>query len=455
MIATHPRCTHGTGLNRCLLALGLCLGISAKAAPWVPLAEDHFGGAGTHLGASFALRTISGSPGRTVVRLFVGAPYQAAGALAEAGAVLVYVPGPGGWVLDATLRAPTPQAGSHFGASIATGGGSQLVVGAPDYNDVGGIGVGAGRVYFFQDTNVAVTNIVLIKSIIGNGGNFGSAVAVDDDMAVVARVNAGGGNGCVSGYQYDASTPPATWRNLPANGNTKCGVSGAALGSSIAIRRTGDSSYLMVAGAPGEMQAGQALAGAAHVYLPNPDTTAGGFLEVGTLAASNPAFLDVFGASVGIDANHVYVGGTGRDNGVGRVGSVSIFKPGPVSGYEILDEYFPSPPATIGGHCGASLSVDKYNDQFILGCPDSTGSVANEGTARVYRKFLFVGQPVWAESVLSFLNQSHGADRLGLSVGISGDRAFAGAPDGKLPAQAGNGRWKEFSPDVLFRDGFE
>ena len=40
----------------------------------------------------------------------------------------------------------------------------------------------------------------------------------------------------------------------------------------------------------------------------------------------------------------------------------------------------------------------------------------NEGTARVYRKFLFVGQPVWAESVLSFLNQSHGADRLGLTT---------------------------------------
>ena len=72
-----------------------------------------------------------------------------------------------------------------------------------------------------------------------------------------------------------------------------------------------------------------------------------------------------------------------------RLGSVTIFKRASVIGCDLLDEYFPDAPATIGGHCGASLSVDRYNDQFILGCPDSTGTVAHEGTARKYRKFLF------------------------------------------------------------------
>jgi hypothetical protein len=58
-------------------------------------------------------------------------------------------------------------------------------------------------------------------------------------------------------------------------------------------------------------------------------------IEIGTLAAPNPAFLDVFGSSVGVDANYVYVGATGRDNGAGRVGSVTIFKPALLAGYQL------------------------------------------------------------------------------------------------------------------------
>jgi hypothetical protein len=164
----------------------------------------------------------------------------------------------------------------------------------------------------------------------------------------------------------------------------------------------------------------------------------------------------VFGTSVGIDDSFVYVGATGRDNGVGRVGSVTIFRPSFIIGYDYDSEYFPSSPATIGGLCGASLYVDPNNDQFIMGCPNSTGTVAHEGTARVYRQFQFVGQTVWAESVLSFGQQPHGGDALGRSVALAGDHAFVGAPDVSFPPpQTGNGGWKEFQPDLIFRNGFQ
>jgi hypothetical protein len=208
----------------------------------------------------------------------------------------------------------------------------------------------------------------------------------------------------------------------------------------------------MVAGAPAATQNGHALAGAAHVYFPNN----GKLFEVGTLAAQNPApaFLDVFGASVGIDANYVYVGGTGRDNGTARTGSVTIFKPASIIGYNYLAEYFPGTPATDGGHCGASLNVDAVNSQFILGCPGSGGLVAGEGTARVYRQFSFLGNIVWLESVLSFGDLPHGADALGTSVDIFGDHAFAGAPNHNFSSFIGNGAFKEFVPDKIFQDGF-
>lgn len=448
-----PRAEHHfVHAARGMIALTALLCSTAHADSWLPTYGPFPGASGSRLGTSIAVRTVVDG-GRKPVRLFVGAPHLAAGALAEAGAVLVYVPGPGGWVLDATLRAPTPQAGAHFGASVAMGD-PHLIVGAPDYNDVGGVGAGAGRVYFFIDGNVAVTTIIPRGGITGSGGRFGSAVAADGDMAAVAKVDAGGGSGCVSGFRYDI--PAQAWQSLPALGNSTCGVAGAALGASLAIRRTGDATYRMVAGAPGESRSGQALAGAAHVFAPNPNTTIGGLIEVGTLGAPDPAFLDVFGTSVGIDANHVYVGASGRDNGIGRVGSVSIFTPNPTAGYDFQAEIFPQAPATLGGHCGAALAIDRHNsDKVVIGCPDSNGTVALEGQARLLRKTTFLGQPVWLETPLTFGATPHGADGLGASLAVAGNRFFVGAPrTDAAPSGVDNGAWYEFN-DVLFRNGFD
>ena len=434
------------------LLLGLGLVSSLHAEVWIPRAQQWLGQQGWKLGTSVALRVAS-DEGHVVTRVYVGAPNSPAGALANAGAVLVFDPGPDGCQPVGTLFSPNPQAGAHFGAAIAFSAGN-LVVGSPDYNHAAGVGANAGRVEFFSDNGDTPLDIVRLGSRIGNGGNFGSAVAADGDMAAVGIPNAGSTDGCVSGFRFIENTG---WVSLPAVENIVCGISGAALGASIAIRRTGENSYLLAAGAPGETQNGNVLAGAAHVFVPNPNTGVGGFLEVGTLAAASPTGFDFFGTSIGINDNFVYVGATGRDNGVGRVGSVTIFKPAFLIGYNRLSEYFPGPPATIGGHCGASLSVDPYDSsQFILGCPDSDGILAGEGTARVYRQFEFLGQTVWAESVLSYGNTLHGADALGKSVTLAGNRAFVGAPNVNFPPpQTGNGGWKEFVPDRIYRDGFQ
>jgi hypothetical protein len=351
------------------------------------------------------------------------------------------------------VASPAPQAGAHFGASIAYSSG-HLVVGSPDYDDAGGAGAGAGRVDFFYDSAAMPVAITSRGFVTSSGGNLGGAVTVDGNMAAAGKVNAGSGAGCVSGYHFDTATQ--AWHNLPAVQDIVCGASGAALGASVAIRQLDETSYLLVAGAPGESQDGHLLAGRAHVYLPNPNTTTGGLLEVGTLAADAPGAFDIFGTSVGIDENFVYVGATGRDSGAGRVGSVTIFKPAQILGWDYLTELFPSAPATVGGLCGASLFVDPDYAQFILGCPNSTGTVAHEGTARVYRQYEFLGQPIWLDSVLGFGNQLHGGDDLGRSVAMSGDHAFVGAPNVDFPPpQTGNGGWKTFVRDVIFDDGFD
>ena len=436
-----------------VLGLGLLQG--ARADVWVPRAQTFAGVSGAHMGTSVAVGVGVDSQGHPIInRVYVGQP-DADGPSGQIGAgyVQIYNPGPNGWVFAANLFSNTVQAGAHFGASLAYGSG-HLVVGAPDYNDVGGAGANAGRVEFYFDNGTSPLNLSYKGSRTGTGGNFGSAVAVNVDMAAIGKTG-GSGDGCVSTFHYYLGT--GTWTNLPAVNDIVCGSTGAALGTSVAILRTSATSFLLVAGATGESQNANSLAGAAHVYIPNPNTTTGGFVEVGTLAANNPAAFDFFGTSVGIDANFIYVGATGRDNGAGRVGSVTIFKPASIIGYNYLSEYFPSAPATIGGLCGASLSVDAANSQFIMGCPNSASPYfAHEGTARVYRQIDFLGNTVWLDSVLSFGTQPHnGDDALGSSVAILGNEAIVGAPDFHYSGQSGNGVWKTFVTDKIFANGFQ
>jgi hypothetical protein len=323
-----------------------------------------------------------------------------------------------------------------------------VLVGAPDYTLDSG--ANAGYAEFFSDNGTGAPALVSVRSIVGHGGNFGNAVAIDSDMAAVGRPGSAGG--CVDTYHL---TGAQDWVALPAQSEA-CGAHpGDEMGSSVAILRVSSSSFVLVAGAPGEAQNGNALAGGAHVFIPNPDTQAGGFVEVGALAADSSTVFDFFGSSVGIDNQYIYVGATGRDNGAGRVGSVTIFKAASIIGYDNLAEYFPGAPATIGGQCGTALSVDASHAQFIVGCRNSTGTTAGEGTARIFQRFTFLGSPVWVESVLSFGNQTHGADALGSSVALFDKQAFAGAPDAHIPPSSGNGAWKAFVPDEIFGDGFD
>lgn len=438
-----------------LVALATGFLQTARAEPWVPKYDAFVGASGAQLGSSMVIRDVSGDGPRRVTHVFVGAPNATVNGLAAAGAVYVYKPGPQGWQLAATLNANNPQAGAHFGATLADGSG-QIAIGAPDFTSAG---TPLGRVEFYSEV-VATSQWVLSAFINGGTGGtglrLGRSLAFDSDMLAIGWTGTND-RGCVTTIQWNPVMPRL--RPLPVIDNTVCGVDGAVLGSSLAIRRTGDSSFRLVAGAPGESQNGNALAGAAHVYVPNPDVGTGGLIEIGTLAAPNPAFLDVFGTSVGLDADYIYVGATGRDNGIGRVGSVTIFEPRtfPFFGYQLRNEYFPIESPDIGGHCGASLSVDPYNDQFIVGCPDSSNVFVDDGAARVFRKTLFLGQPVWTESLLTTGLLGTGPDHLGSAVALFADQAFVGARTiNAVGPDTNNGGWWEFGPAGQdFANGFE
>jgi len=424
--------THRLARWIALLILAATSVPSAHADYWIPFQQEYTGNSGDHEGAAIA--AFGGY-------VYVGVPNATVNGYVQAGLVLVFKSSPNGVTLfDSLVSLNGPQNGAHFGASVAARDGN-ILVGGPDYADTLDSFANAGEIDFFFNDGAKLVGRNSHAGVANQ--HLGSAVAVTAHFAATSGKVASTDNGCVFTWQLGTGN---IWEPFPAN-DVVCGSNGEQLGDSVALYEDNPTYFVMAAGAPAATNV-NTLAGLVHVYVPS----GGALSEVGTFGAqSNPAFLDAFGSSVGVDANYFYFGAPGRDNGSGRVGSVSIFS----RAGSYIAEYFPEPPATIGGDCGAALSVDAVASGFVLGCPHSDGIVAGEGTARVYRPIQFVGTTVWVESLLSYYDLPHGADALGSSVAIDGNHAFAGAPNASATGGANNGTFKEFEPDEIFKNGFD
>ncbi|AVP95938.1 hypothetical protein C7S18_01420 [Ahniella affigens] len=407
-----------------------------------------------------------GSPNETAVFNNVSYPGN--------GAVYVLIPNGNAWVVHTRLvLAGYLQANAHFGAAIAVHRGS-IIIGAPDFDNEGH--PNSGRVHFLQDYrwNSASPTPLLIGlssrgttldnsrlgasvAVAGGGLNTVSGNAPNSDGSWFAAGAPGMvGAGCVlvdhfgANYNFDLG-------DRADIGSVCSGNAGDALGASVAVQAPGNNQVILLTGAPGTMQNGQAAAGAAHVYI----RVNGVLTLIDTLLPPNPQLLDSFGTSVGLQPPLAYVGGTGRIlQGVGRTGSVSVFEPAAILGYDFATEVFPTAPRAAGDLCGASLYPDLLDtERFAMGCPGADGSVANQGVLRVLQKLTFMGIPIWVNQRLAVEDSPHGADDLGRSVVLVNGRAYAGAPLADDSVGANNGAVYEFAdsstlPEV-FADSFE
>lgn len=449
-----------------------CLAFAASvahAAGWVR--TDAFtdaglapGTAGVNFGRSVAADVHFGP--NTIRALYVGAPNESVSYLgttyANAGAVDIYTPHDGHWQLSSRIHSTPPQAGAHFGAAVAVQNGI-IVVGEPDRSYMGH--PGAGMLWFFGDyyfdsptiTEPFITTLSE-RNVSFDNAHLGASVAVGGQGNVLGGTGtwlAGGapglaGVGCV--YLSHLSDQPFSSGSY-SEIDSVCGASdGDAFGSSVAVRALSSTQLNLVVGAPGVTQDTQAAAGAAYVYV----LVNGNLTDVGDLHAQSPALIDAFGTSVAVDTHRVYVGATGRDNGAGRTGSVTLFTPAFIIGYDFDSELFPGNGAHPGDLCGASIYLDSATDNgFVTGCPGSDGTITNEGAARVFRQYDFLGSLIWLDDLLSWGNAAHGADDLGRGVVLVGSRAFAGAPLADDATGANNGAIEVFAPDQIFRAGFD
>jgi len=244
----------------------LTWGQQAKLLPSDPAADTQFGGA----------VAISGG---TVV---VGAQ--------KGNAAYVFIRSGGSWTQQAKLEASDKSAGDAFGASVAIAG-DTVLVGA---RKKGG-GYGGAYVFVRSGTTWSEQAKLSYSGKPSTGDEFGTAVAVVGDLAMVGGPGIAAADGVVVAFQRTGTT----W------------VEAQIIGASDAATRTGDQFGATIALQASRMVVGAPVGstGRGRAYILEPDT-GGKWNETRILTAPAPDDADntYFGRGVAVSGESVAVG---------------------------------------------------------------------------------------------------------------------------------------------------
>lgn len=328
--------------------------------------------------------------------LLIGAPYADVDGVRDAGAVYVVYGGARGEPVR--LVSPTPQAGAHFGWSVASAG-ALVAVGAP-YEDDGGVR-DAGAVYLFTAGTPGAGRRISQEDegVTGNsetGDMFGWSVAMGEmggtsgepDLAIGAPYENDDGVGRQDGAGTLDSGSIAVLFDV--RGSTGAYVSkkwdlhdvveteaGDRFGYAMAYARQGDTAYLAVSAPLGD---GGRVKDAGFVRL----FQASGTEELTPVATFEPGSQGVAGGGYGFSLALTGEGGEARlavgtpfggTDGRGGVWLVPVRNP---AGARLIEQ------GEAGDHFGWSVTFS--GNRLVAGLPDHgvSGAVAligrNDGT---------------------------------------------------------------------------
>jgi len=168
------------------------------------------------------------------------------------------------------------------------------------------------------------------------------------------------------------------------------------------------SSYILA----GSAQHDGASANSGAVYVFDPDTG----VELRKLVASDEAFGDQFGRSVGLSGDIAAVGAWLRNDGFNNDGAVYLFDLTDGSEVDILQ------PNDKGQNFQFGVSLDIDGTTMIVGANRATGNATDSGAAYIFD--LSTGNQL----MKLFSSDGVRDDAFGLDVAISGNRAIVSAP---------------------------
>jgi hypothetical protein len=358
-----------------------------------------------------------------------GAPYASVGGEALAGTAYVFTRVDGVWQEAAELHADDGVAGDYFGWSVAVRG-DVIMVGTSPYTFGGNFG--AGAVYVFVRDGMQWNPV---QKLMADGGTaadgFGSAIALDDDTALVGAWHASNYQGAA--YVFTASA--GHWIQSQVL-TASDGVATDVFANALAL--DGDQALV---GAPYATVDGNEYQGAAYAFV----RSDGVWSETGKLSAADPGPGAYFGYSVALDDSHALVGVYGANAGRGAGALFARDADGwqPVQLLEADD-------GAVGDQFG--MAVALADGVAVVGAEyaDVDGN-GDQGGAWVWTDS---GSGDWIPAGKLVAADGSAADHFGHVLATSAGTVLAGVyEDDQLRGSA----WVFRRPanDIVFADGFD
>jgi len=295
--------------------------------------------------------------------------------------------------------------GDNFGTAVALDGDTALV-GAPGHSSSQGaayVFTLSGTTWSWQATLTATGGLA--------GDSFGWSVALSGDTALVGAPERGSDQGAA--YLFTRSG--TTWSQQGVALTASDGAANDSFGSAVAL--SGDMALI---GAPGHTVGGHSNQGAAYVFTRSGTTWS---QQGGDLKASDGAVNDFFGSAVGLSGSTALVGALGHTvNGHSYQGAAYVFTRSGTTWSQQGGDLTASDGAALN-FFGSAVALS--GDTALVGAPNHTvGSNSDQGAAYVFTR----SGASW--SWQATLTATGGAvdDLFGSAVALSGDTALVGTP---------------------------
>ncbi|NOK11951.1 DUF7507 domain-containing protein [Corallococcus exercitus] len=288
----------------------------------------------------------------------------------SAGAAYVFVRSGTTWSEQAKLTASDLEVGDQLGFSVALSGDTTVVSAFRD-DTATGVNVGAAYV-FVRSGTIWNEQAKLTASDAAEFDEFGYAVAISGDTALVSTLGADTAAGLNTGAAYVFVRSGTTWSEqakLTASDATEDDQ----FGRSVAL--SGDTALV---GAFAADTAAGVNSGAAYVFVRSGTMWSG----QAKLTASDAAAGDVFGSGVALSGDTAVVGAYGDDTAAGvNAGAAYVFVRSGTTWSE--QAKLTASDAAEGDQLGSAVALS--GDTVVVGAAlDDTAAGTNAGSAYVY-----------------------------------------------------------------------
>ncbi|MGB2691825.1 MAG: hypothetical protein WBC96_04965, partial [Thermodesulfobacteriota bacterium] len=359
-------------------------------------------------------------------RAIVGIPGWDGAAGSGQGAVIIYERnGSGVWVATPTLFSPDPGSSDDFGTAVSISG-DWALIGEPDADPPSFTNDGAAH-FFLRGVGGTWTPQQTFSHTGNNlAESFGFSVSILGDRAVVGDPLFGSGatnnQGAIFVYERTGGTWSAVGANPILPGDS---ARNDEFGASVSI--SGD---WVIAGAPGD-SSGAGFSTVTHGSVYFFQRVAGTWTEIQKVIGVADS---EFGAAVAIDGTIAIAGAQGETVTGGssiNAGAVYIFER---SGTDwTIGSAMPDVTTTetriiasdqaSGDRFGISVSI--FGDMIVVGATGQDLSISGDGSAYVYQRS---APGVWGNEQQIFASDPSLSAIFGQSVSISGDTILVGSP---------------------------